>query len=146
MVDIVLKTTGSSEDVEAVRAPLLAFNDKAAGRAAQYHPFTFHILDDSGKVIGGATGYGSFDWVFLEFLFVPEVMRGTGIGTDLLTRVEAFAREKRMVGIWVDTFSFQARPFYERHGYSVIGTIENHPIGGQRFFLQKLLDPPSQAA
>ncbi|MDB5536981.1 MAG: Acetyltransferase family protein, partial [Devosia sp.] len=43
------------------------------------------------------------------------------------------------VGIWLDTFSFQARPFYEKLGYSVFGTIPDYPPGGARYFLSKTL-------
>ena len=142
-MQIVLKTAVTEPDVEAVRTPLLAFNAEAAGRAPGYHPFAFHILDDAGSVVGGATGHGSLDWVFLELLFVPSQLRGQGIGGELLARVEQFARERQMIGVWLDTFSFQARPFYERHGYAVIGTIENYPIGGQRYFMTKRLDAPT---
>jgi GNAT superfamily N-acetyltransferase len=142
-VEIILRETDAKEAVDAVGAPLLASNAIAAGRPAGYFPFVFHIVGDDGKVIGGATGYGSFDWLFLELLFVPETLRGKGVGSDLLARVEAFAHEHKMIGVWLDTFSFQARPFYERHGYTVFGTIDNHPSGGQRFFLQKRLDTPT---
>jgi hypothetical protein len=40
---------------------------------------------------------------------------------------------------WLETYSFQARPFYERHGYTVFGVLDNHPIGHQRYFMQKAL-------
>ena len=31
-------------------------------------------------------------------------------------------------GAWLDTYSFQARGFYERLGYTIFGTIDNiHP-------------------
>jgi GNAT superfamily N-acetyltransferase len=145
-VEIVFKATDASEAVEAVQKPLHISNDIVAGRPAGYLPFVFHVLDDDGKVTGGATGYASFDWVFLELLFVPETLRGQGVGSQLLARVEAFGSEHKMIGVWLDTFSFQARPFYERHGYTVFGTIDNHPIGGQRYFLQKRLDTPTASA
>ena len=145
-MEIVFKATDAREAVEFVQKPLLVSNDMVSGRPAGYFPFVFHIVEDEGKVSGGATGYASFDWVFLELLFVPETLRGKGIGGQLLERVEAFGREHKMTGVWLDTFSFQARPFYERHGYTVFGTIDNHPIGGQRFFLQKRLDTPTASA
>ena len=145
-MEIVFQATDSKEAVEAVEKPLLASNEIASGRAAGYFPFVFHVVDDDGIVTGGATGYASFDWVFLELLFVPETSRSKGIGSELLARVEAFGREHKMTGVWLDTFNFQARPFYERHGYTVFGTIDNHPIGGQRYFLQKRLDTPTASA
>ena len=144
-MEIVFKATDSKEAIESVQKPLLASNDIVSGRPAGYLPFVFHIVED-GTATGGATGYASFDWVFLELLFVPETLRGKGVGSELLARVEAFAREHKMLGVWLDTFNFQARPFYERHGYAVFGTIDNHPNGGQRFFLKKRLESTTSSA
>jgi hypothetical protein len=47
------------------------------------------------------------------------------------------ARALGCVGVWLDTFSFQARGFYERHGYEVFGTLDEFPAPHQRFFLRK---------
>lgn len=138
-MQIVLRTEPTAADIDAVRLPLRAFNSAALGRDAGYFPFAFHILDADGRPIGGATGHGSLDWVFLELLFVPEALRGQGVGSQLLARVEQLARERGMAGVWLDTFSFQARPFYERHGYSVVGEIADYPLGGRRYFLTKRL-------
>lgn len=137
---ITLTTDPTPDDIDAVRLPLIAFNRKASGRPPGYYPFAFHVHDDDGRVIGGATGHASLDWVFLELLFVPEQLRGQGVGSELLARVEAFGLDHSMIGVWLDTFSFQARPFYERHGYEVIATIEDYPLGAQRFFMSKRLD------
>jgi GNAT superfamily N-acetyltransferase len=145
-VEIALKTTFTEQDINAVRLGLIAANRENSGREAGYHPFVFHILDADGKPIGGATGHGSFDWLFVELLFVPKQLQGQGIGTRLMGEIEAFARRHNLIGIWLDTFSFQARPFYEKLGFSVFGTIDDNPIGGQRFFLEKRLDLPVQSA
>jgi ribosomal protein S18 acetylase RimI-like enzyme len=64
-------------------------------------------------------------------------MRGQGLGTKLLAQAEAVAREHKCVGIYLDTFSFQARGFYEKHGYGLFGTLENYPDDEKRFFLSK---------
>jgi GNAT superfamily N-acetyltransferase len=37
---------------------------------------------------------------------------------------EAYARSRGAVGATVETHSFQARPFYERLGYQVFGTLD----------------------
>ena len=52
-----------------------------------------------------------------------------------MTQAEAQARG--CFGAWVDTFSFQARPFYEKQGYTVFGTIADQPPGHARHFLFK---------
>jgi hypothetical protein len=42
-------------------------------------------------------------------------------------------------GAYLDTFSYQARPFYEKLGYAVFGTLDDYPPGHQRFFMRKRL-------
>ena len=33
----------------------------------------------------------------------------------------------------------QALPFYEKHGYTVFGVLENYPTGHSRYFVRKSL-------
>jgi hypothetical protein len=40
---------------------------------------------------------------------------------------------------WLDTFSFQARPFYEKQGYRVFGVLPDYPTGQTRYFLTREL-------
>jgi hypothetical protein len=41
---------------------------------------------------------------------------------------------------YLDTFSHQARPFYEEFGYVVFGTLDDFPKGHARFSMRKRLD------
>jgi GNAT superfamily N-acetyltransferase len=75
----------------------------------------------------------------IHLLYVTESMRGTGIGRDLMRQAEEEARRRQCTASWLDTFSFQARGFYERLGYILFGTIEDYPPGHSRFFLKKSL-------
>lgn len=139
-MDIKLKLDPEKADIEPIVDGLIAFNRKASGRDAGYQPFALHLIDpESGKPVGGLSGRAVFDWLYIELLHVPEELRGRGQGRELMMRAEAFARERGLIGIWLDTFSFQARPFYEKLGFSVYGTIDDHPIGGHRYFLSKRL-------
>ena len=52
---------------------------------------------------------------------------------------EEVARERGCIGMWLDTFSFQARGFYVKPGFTVFGTIDDYPIGHRRFYLSKRL-------
>jgi predicted N-acetyltransferase YhbS len=85
-----------------------------------------------------------YGWMFVEFLVLSEELRHAGIGTRLMRAAEAEARELGLQGIWLDTFSFQARPFYERLGYRVFGQIDDYPLGSARFFMSKHLALPGQ--
>ena len=97
------------------------------------------LRDNDGGVIGGLWAVTLFQWLHLEMLFVPASLRGKGIGSSLLTSAEAEARRRGCLGIYVDTFSFQAVPFYKKAGFSTFGVLDNCPPGHQRLFLQKRL-------
>jgi GNAT superfamily N-acetyltransferase len=60
-------------------------------------------------------------------------------GLNRYNRAEAAARARGCIGIWLNTFSFQARGFYEKLGFTPIGQIDDYPVGHQRFSLQKRL-------
>lgn len=68
---------------------------------------------------------------------MPETLRGSGLGASLMRRAEEEAVRRGCRGAWLDTFSFQARGFYERLGYTVFGTIQDYPPGHRRHFMQK---------
>ena len=40
---------------------------------------------------------------------------------------------------WLDTYDFQARPFYERHGYEMFAELDDLPGGHRRWFMRKRL-------
>jgi hypothetical protein len=56
-----------------------------------------------------------------------------------MKRAETYAIEHCCTDAFLDTFSFQARPFYEKLGYRVFGTLENHPAGLHHYFMTKKL-------
>ena len=66
-----------------------------------------------------------------------------GWAADLLRRIEERARAERdCVGVRLDTWGFQAKPFYEKQGYEVFGVLEDHPPGETEYLLAKRLDRP----
>lgn len=137
-MDIVLKLNPESADIAPIRDGIIAHN-QAKGGDPKWQPFALHLKDDSGTILGGLNGYTVYDWLFIELFHLSEASRGQGHGRALMARAEEFARERGCIGIWLDTFSFQARPFYEKLGFTVFGTIANHPVGGARYFMQKRL-------
>ena len=66
-------------------------------------------------------------------------IRRTGLGRKILIEAEREAIIRGCRGAWLDTYSFQARGFYERLGYTVFGMIDDYPPGQQRVFLYKKL-------
>lgn len=135
---LIVPDTPDDSDREAVLAPLRAHNIAHAGDAGS-RPVAILLTNKSGARVGGLWGRFSYGWLFVEYLSVPEAHRGADHGTALMARAEKIAREQGCVGMWLDTFSFQARGFYEKLGFTVFGQIDDFPPGHQRFFLQKRL-------
>ncbi|RON57938.1 GNAT family N-acetyltransferase [Pseudomonas frederiksbergensis] len=126
------------EEREAILAPLRVYNAAHAG-PAKPEPVALLVRDDHGEILGGLYGRVLDQWLFIELLSVPEQARGQGMGSRLMAMVEELAREKECVGIWLDTFSFQAPAFYTKLGYSEFGHIADYPPGHKRHFFQKRL-------
>lgn len=144
-IELVATETPTPEDRAAIIAALTRFNDSQVG-PSNLRPLALLLRDPSGTTLGGLWGRSMYGWMFIELLVVPEALRGRGLGAELMRRAEAVARERGCAGIWLDTFSFQARPFYERLGYTLFGEIAGHPPGGARYFLHKRLQPLPPAA
>lgn len=123
---------------EAILAPLRAYNLREGGNPGLV-PVALLLTDADGTELGGLWGKISYDWLFIELLAVPDSLRGQGHGEALMHQAEEIARAHGCAGIWLDTYAFQARGFYEKLGYAVFGTLDDHPRGQSRFFLQKRL-------
>jgi GNAT superfamily N-acetyltransferase len=128
--------TPGAEERAAVLAPLAAFNAEN-GYPADTRTLAVLLKDAHGRTIGGLWGQTGYGWMFVEFLAVPDSLRGRGIGAALMTAGEKVARERGCVGAWLTTFSFQARGFYEKLGYAPFGELENSPGENVRLFMRK---------
>jgi GNAT superfamily N-acetyltransferase len=95
--------------------------------------------DRQSALVAGAVGTINWNWLHVALLWVSEPCRHTGLGSRLLAEIERVAAERGCTHAHLDTFSYQARPFYERQGYRVFGVLENYPPGHQRFFMEKTL-------
>jgi GNAT superfamily N-acetyltransferase len=90
-------------------------------------------------VIGGAIGYTHWNWLFVSHLWVRDEDRGCGVGQALLERMEDEGRNRGATRVHLDTFDFQALPFYQRLGYEEFGRLEDYPPGHSRHFLWRAL-------
>ena len=123
----------------AILAPLGRFNDAKAG-PENHRPLAILISDPATDgILGGLWGSTANHFLHVDLLFVPEDLRRLGLGRRLMQEAEEEARRRDCRGAWLDTFSFQARGFYERLGYRVFGVIDDYPPGHCRIFLTKSL-------
>ena len=91
--------------------------------------FAFTVRED-GTVRGGLVAEGIGEWMYVSLLWVEDEFRRRGFGTALLQKSEREAKSRGAKGILVDTFSFQAPAFYERHGYTAYGQVDDFPETG----------------
>jgi len=104
-----------------------------------FDPIAVFIRDSDGTIVGGVSGYLNWNWLQVSLLWVDKTLRGNGYGQQLMARIEAVGREHGCARAHVDTFSFQARSFYESMGYVVFATLDDYPPGHARHYLQKAL-------
>jgi GNAT superfamily N-acetyltransferase len=141
MVPKITMTDAPDARVKAsILNPLVRFNEMRSGRRTNYRALAIFLSDPkTGEIVGGLWGETYFSYLYIDMFFVPQSMRGTGLGRRLITQAEEEAVRRGCCGVWLDTFSWQARGFYEKLGYSVFGTIDDYPPGHQRYFLRKVI-------
>ena len=124
--------------IARVRAGLMAFNESQVGPAT-VTPLALYLRDAAGETRGGLVGFLAWQWLTVDLLWVDEALRGLGYGTALLEQAESAARAEGCVAARLDTYEFQARPFYERQGYTVFAVLEGYPAGTRTYSLTKAL-------
>ena len=134
---VVVEEPGEDERATVLET-LIRYNEMA-GPPTELEPVAILLEDADGAAVGGLYGRILYDWLFVELLAIPEELRGHGFGTALMAQAEAIARARGCIGIWLDTYTFQARPFYEKLGFAVFGIIEDFPKGEACQFMSKRL-------
>jgi len=118
----------------------VAFNGPFIGPHG-YKPLRLMVFRDGEDApAGGIHGHCYAAWLHVVMFYLPEDLRRGGLGAQLLRRAEEEARARGCVGVYLDTLSFQARPFYEKQGYTLFGTLPDNPPGHSRYFMMKRLD------
>lgn len=138
-MNIVIRDSLSDPERDAVLAPLKAHNSKT-GLSFENQNVAFVLQDDSGEILGGILGEYCWGWLYLRSLSVAESLQRQRLGTRLLDAAEQWVKDHGGRYVWLNTFSFQARPFYEKRGYKLFGELPDHPPGHRHYFLYKDLN------
>jgi len=133
----IIHERGDTSEVHAAIRRGIRTADPPDVGARDYVPLYLSLRDGAREIIGGLYGATMWKWLMIEGLWVAEHQRRRGHGSRLLEAAETFAREHGCKGASLGTFDFQAREFYERHGYRLIGELVDFPEGHRHFQLAK---------
>lgn len=128
----------STEDIQEIRNGLIEHNSPYLKGLRRYDIANFRH-NENGKKKAGVTGEIWGNWLLVHFLWVDKSEKGQGLGSAILLELEQYAKEQGCHSCLLDTFSFQARPFYEKLGYSHVMTMDDFPVETKKFFLVKTL-------
>jgi ribosomal protein S18 acetylase RimI-like enzyme len=138
MSDFTLSIGADMDARKIVETGLKQFNVNAIGPYA-YQNFELYARSDDSAVVAGMFGQSGMDWLYVDFFWISDDLRGAGLGSRMLAEAEAEAKRRQCVGVYLYTYSFQAQGFYEKCGFSVMGVLEDCPVGHRKVYLSKRL-------
>jgi GNAT superfamily N-acetyltransferase len=139
-MNMTLETTAdpSPKELAFLGERLSAFNDSEVGPANRKVLAVF-VRDERRTVVGGISGYTAWGWLYVQWLWVDERLRGQRMAGRMLDAAEQEAVARGCHGALIDTFNPKAATAYERQGYRPFGVLPDFPVGRSRVFLQKKL-------
>lgn len=129
--------TAEPHEVEFIHDGLRRYNRQFADPS--YSPLYVFLRNSEGALVGGLLGDVYWGWLSINILWIDEPFRGQGYGERMIGMAEDEARRRGCRHVQLDTLSFQARPFYEKLGYRVYGTLEDFPAGSghRRYYMTR---------
>jgi GNAT superfamily N-acetyltransferase len=124
------------DELQQILDGVRKYNREVAG-TDRPRPVACFLRDEDGRIVGGAHGNLWGSSVHINAMWVDESHRGKGHGTALMSAVERYAASQGHLLAYLETTSFQARPFYEGLGYRVFGELPGIAEGSTLFFLRK---------
>lgn len=135
----------SADDLRQILDGVRTYNHAAVGNEWPRSVACF-LRDDEERIVGGAHADLWGRSMHLAAMWVAEGQRGKGYGSALLRALEDYAATHGHLLAYLETTSFQARPFYESLGYQVFGELVGIDAGCTLFFLRKDLPTPRREA
>ena len=126
-------------DLAVLEKGLDEFNTKAAG-AVDRRPLAVFVTDPAtGRVVGGLSGWTSFGQLYVAYFYLPERLRGSGVGSEVVRQAGNEAVRRGCTVGALTTINFQAPEFYRRNGWEAFGEVVSEPGGLSRIYFRKEL-------
>src|SRR5262249_31605668 len=140
MPNLVVEAEPAPADIRFLQDKLYEYNVEQTGSPDGKWLCIF-VRDDKGEIAAGLHGWTWAGSAKVENLWVRRDLRRQGYGTRLLAAREAQPPARGCRRIFLNTFSFQPPLFYQKHGYEIIGVVEDLPAPPHRHYhLRKPLD------
>lgn len=136
-----LSDNPSQEDLRIIDAGIERHNS-AEPELLKVRLLCVVVRDDAKVTRGGAVGRPWGQCCELQQLWVHDEARDQDLGTELMDLFEGAAAERGCTLVYLDTFTFQARPFYEKRGYMVVLQTEGFTQGIIKYTMHKRLPAP----
>ena len=139
---ITVEREAAAKDAAALSEGIVAFNKAHVPDLEDVaDEVRFFVLakDDAGALQGGIRAVCYWNTLHIELVWLDETARGTGLGAQLMAEVESYARVQNCEKAFVETTSWQAKPFYEKLGYTLMATLPGRPKGHASHYLSKSL-------
>lgn len=136
-ISIIKDSNPNPENDQVIQAGIIAFNDSIL----HDHPdrFSIYLKDENGAIRGGAVVWVHKESIYVDILWVDESLRGHGYGTRIMQTAEDEGKNRGCKYSTVDTYSFQAKDFYLKNGYQIIGEVKDHLFHYTKIFFRKCL-------
>lgn len=136
---LTIQISPAPEDIQAIEQGLLNYNRQFV-EVEGYQRLAIILRDENNTLVGGLLGDVYWNWLHISVLWLDASVRRQGYGSQMLKMAEEEAVRLGCHSINLDTMSFQALAFYQKHGYTLFGELEDHPVGHTRYYLKKKLE------
>jgi len=134
------------QDIETIQKGMTAIYSglgqsiiEKTGTSELGRPLRIFMWNRDHEIVGGLTGTVFGGWLYISLLWIEKSIRGNGYGTKLMGMAEREAAEAGCNYVHLDTYSFEAKPFYEKLGYELFAKLDDYPSGHCKYFLKKQL-------
>ena len=124
------------EEVKRIHGELRRFNEQFT-KPYDLTELQVTACDSDGTLLGGLTGYTNWEWLYVDYLWVHESQRRTGLGSRLMAAAEEEAVRRGCRWSRLYTYDFQAPGFYRKQGYEVWAEMAGYPPGHTQIWFRK---------
>ena len=139
-MNLEITTNPTQKDAETISKGIIEFNNLKIPELEPIEDevkFFVFVKNETKNITGGLRATCFWNTLHIELLWLSEDCRGKGIGKKLIKMAEDFAKENNCEKVFVETTSWQAKPFYEKVGYNLVATLNDRPKGYASHYLTK---------